>query len=305
MGSTGSSRILIGVGGWEHDVFDHCFYDTPASGSSSKKLEFYSRFFTATEIRSTFWDDTLTREDAIGWAEAIPVRRPFTFIPKLHASITHKRALQPHTVKAMRTLLDTLHDRQRLGALLIQFPYGFTNTGANRFYLAKVTDAFKGYPMHVELRHETWNVASTFDLLRSHVAAPVSADLPRVRQFAPFFPRTIGSRAYLRLHGRNEKGWLLNGHDTRYDYLYNGKEIQEVRRRVQAIPKDIERVMIIWNNTTNGRAVANALQLTSALAGGKIEIPERSLEKFPQLNDIARPLDVPPLFNGSAYREAM
>jgi uncharacterized protein YecE (DUF72 family) len=298
------SRILIGVGGWEHEILDRCFYPD-ITHSSSERLEFYSRFFGAVEIRSTFWDDSLTREEAMAWAGAIPARRVFRFIPKLHGSITHKRNLLPQTISNTRALLDVLRERERLGALLIQFPYAFTNTGANRYYLAKVADTFREYPVHVELRHETWNVPSLFDLLHDHAAAPVSVDLPRVRQFTPFFTRTVGSQAYLRLHGRNEKGWLLNGHDARYDYLYNGKEIQEIRRRVQAIPMSVGQVIIIWNNTTNAKAIANALQLTVALNGGRIEIPEQTVARFPHLNDIARPVDASSLFAVSAYKEAM
>jgi uncharacterized protein YecE (DUF72 family) len=297
-------RILIGIGGWEHEVLESCFYPD-ATRSSFAKLEFYSQYFSAVEIRSTFWDNALTREEAMAWAGAIPARRVFRFIPKLHASITHKRTLEPGTVNNTRMILDLLRERDRLGALLIQFPYAFTNTGANRYFLAKVTDTFKGYPLHVELRHETWNIPSLFDLLAEHAAAPVSVDLPRVRQFTPFFTRTVGQEAFLRLHGRNEKGWLLNGHDARYDYLYNGKEIQEIRRRVQALPKNLQQVFIIWNNTTSGKAVVNALQLTAGLVGGRIEIPEQSLAKFPHLNDFARPADGASLFAPAAYKEAI
>ena len=67
---------------------------------------------------------------------------------------------------------------------------------------------------------------------RRSALSSVHADLPRIKQFPVTFPRPRGERAYFRLHGRNEKGWLLNGYDVRYDYLYNARELRELKRRM-------------------------------------------------------------------------
>ena len=56
-------RYHVGVGGWEHDVLDRCLY--PSAGlSPAAKLEIYARYFSTTEIRPTFWDDSLGADDA-------------------------------------------------------------------------------------------------------------------------------------------------------------------------------------------------------------------------------------------------
>jgi uncharacterized protein YecE (DUF72 family) len=210
----------------------------------------------------------------------------------------------------------------------VQFPYAFTNTGAHRYYLARVCDAFKGYAVHVELRHESWNTHDLFGLLEQHASAPVSADLPRVRQFMPFITRTssgkarlsatcppefierrrehVGGQAYLRLHGRNEKGWLLNTYDYRYDYLYNSRELTEIRKRIMAIPESCERIVVVWNNTPGGKALANALHLLALLHNSNgIPIPEATRRAFPHLEQFSQHSEPATLFDGDQYRRAM
>lgn len=297
-------HVVVGIGGWEHEVFDQCFYPD-SQASSLAKLEYYSRFFGGVEIRATFWDDTVDARDAEQWVSAIPQERDFLFVPKVHASATHRRVLLPHVTDATRAILDTLQAHKRLGALLVQFPYAFTNTSAHRYYLARVCDAFKGYPIHVELRHESWHTSELFSLLEQHSCAPVSADVPRIRQFMPFITRTIGQQAYLRLHGRNEKGWLLNTYDYRYDYLYNTKELNEIRRRILALPEGCSRILVLWNNTPGGKALANAFHLLALLQSSGISIPEATRRAFPHLERLSRPLAPATLFDIELFRKAM
>ena len=122
----------------------------------------------------------------------------------------------------------------------------------------------------------------------------------------PVSPRTTGNQAYLRLHGRNEKGWLLNTFDGRYDYLYNNREMQEIRRRVFALPQNCSRAFILWNNTTNGKAVANALQCMAVLkSNGAISAPPEALQAFPWLRDSPVHLQEIHRCLEGEYREAM
>jgi uncharacterized protein YecE (DUF72 family) len=298
------TRIFIGIGGWEHEVLDRCLY-SPAVTSSAERLRSYARLFNTVEVRPTFWDETLGARDAGEWADAVGERRDFLFSVKLHSSLTHRREPAPRVLSNTRALLDTLHRRNRLGAVLAQFPFSFTCTGANRFHLEKLAAVFRNYPLHIELRHSSWDQPSLPGMLEELGVAPVRADLPRIRQLMHSLPGSCGHRAYLRLHGRNEKGWLSDTYDARYDYLYNQRELHEIKRRLQALPPTCTQQFVIWNNTTSGKAVANALQL-SALVNerGTVPVPARTLRAFPFLQQVARP-DFPgtPLFDG--YREAM
>ena len=303
---TESARYLVGVGGWEHEVFDECFYPRPRM-SSVEKLSFFARYFDIAEVRQTFWDSDLGPDDAKSWAGSVSDNRAFRFSVKLHASFTHRKESKPGVTRSIRGLLSELSRQNRLAALLAQFPYAFTNTSANRFHLAKLGEIFRGFPVHVELRHESWSQPSLPGMLAEYGLSPVNADMPRVRQLMPFGTAVAAPSAYLRLHGRNEKGWLLNGYDARYDYLYNGREIQELRRRCEALPTKCSDVFIVCNNTTGGKAVANALQLRAALHPSRsVSVPPAVTRAFPHLADVARgnPGEAS-LFAGAGYREAM
>lgn len=280
-----SVRYRIGLGGWEHDALDRCFYPREGMGSS-EKLAYYAQFFNLTEVRHTFWDDSLTSNDAHQWVDAVCEARDFLFTVKLHKEFTHKQNLHPAMATKVRGILQELARHNRLGGLLLQFPYSFTNTGSNRRHVVKLSEVFRGFPMFVELRHASWESPSLLSFLAENAMQSVSPDLPRVRQYMPFITGTVGDTAYLRLHGRNEKGWLLNAMETRYDYLYNDRELMELRRRLDALEPRCRNIMMVCNNTTNGKAVANALQLSHAIRGtSRSLVPLAAMREFPSVRD--------------------
>jgi uncharacterized protein YecE (DUF72 family) len=121
----------------------------------------------------------------------------------------------------------------------------------------------------------------------------------------PFLTGVSGDTAYLRLHGRNENGWLRGGWDGRYDYLYNAREVREIARRISFLTEKCRRVMVVCNNTTGGKAVATALQLHAAVGRDrKIPIPDQALSAFPVLSEIAKPEPAGTLFPAAGYRKA-
>ena len=301
-----ATTYSIGIGGWEHDVLNGCFYPAQVSDPLDK-LSYYSRVFDAVEVRATFWDESLAENDALKWIQAVRENRRFTFNVKLHSSFTHKRIIKPQITRNVRGLLHALLKADRLGTLLIQFPYSFTNTNAHRFHLEKLAQVFAGYPMHVEFRHNSWNQTSTWDLLSEYGLSVVGADLPHVKQFMPYTASVVNNGAYLRLHGRNEKGWLINCFDSRYDYLYNEREVKEISRRIAVLSQKSHHITVIFNNTTGGKAIANALQLISSLRDGKhVLIPEPTLKAFPHLQEVAAVVDADQtLLGNGGYRQAM
>ncbi|MBI4535374.1 MAG: DUF72 domain-containing protein [Ignavibacteriae bacterium] len=299
-------NYLIGTGGWEHESFDGCFYRCQKS-ESKDKLRYYSAFFDTVEVRSTFWDESLTIEDARNWMDAVAENRRFVFNLKLHSSFTHKKVIRPEQAKNVRSLLQELARNERLGSLLAQFPYSFANTTPNRYHLVKLAEVFRGFTLFVELRHNSWNHSGLMSFLDDNSLHPVSADLPRINKLMPFITGVIGERAYLRLHGRNERGWMLNGVDTRYDYQYNAREIRELSRRLVVLAGKCSHITIICNNTTGGKAIASALQLISATRNGKsVLVPEATLKAFPFLSELPNLVIAEKLLlSAGAYRQAM
>jgi uncharacterized protein YecE (DUF72 family) len=303
---TSKEAVLLGIGGWEHDVLSECLYG-PGLESAAGRLARYAEIFDVAEVRATFWDDTLGPGDARVWADAVSGNKRFSFVVKLHSLLTHRREFKPSTTQGLRGLAQELARRGRLSGLLAQFPYAFTNTSAARYHLRRLAEVFAGFPLFAELRHDSWNQPGLSSFLQEHGLQAVSGDLPRVNRYVPFLARPAKGTAYFRFHGRNEKGWLLKGGDARYDYLYNSRELVELRRRVDAMDAHSDRVIVIFNNTTGGKAVANALQFRAAMHGGeRINVPAPALASFPYLEAIARPsVSEESLFSGAAYREAM
>jgi uncharacterized protein YecE (DUF72 family) len=298
--------VLLGIGGWEHEVLSECLYGEGAE-TAADRLARYAGVFDVGEVRSTFWDDTLGAEDARAWADAVAGNRRFSFIVKVHSLLTHRREFKPSATQGLRGLAQELARRGRLAGLLAQFPYSFTNTSATRYHLRRLSEVFAGFPLFAELRHDSWSQPGLPSFLKELGLQAVSVDLPRVNRYAPFLARPGEGTAYFRFHGRNEKGWLLKGGDARYDYLYNSRELMELRRRVDATTAHTEHVIVIFNNTTGGKAVANALQFRAAMDDGKrIMVPAPALGSFPYLESIAQPAaGEESLFSGAAYREAM
>ncbi|HTY57716.1 MAG TPA: DUF72 domain-containing protein [Bacteroidota bacterium] len=295
----------VGPGGWEHEVFDALFYPRE-NASSAEKLNFFARHFQTVEVRSTFWDDSLTGSDAEEWIRALGDRPGFLFNVKLHQTFTHGRSLRPDLTRNVRQVLQGLSRGNRLGSLLVQFPYSFTNTGANRHHIVRIAEVFSGFPLHVEFRHQSWNQEGLVAFLREHALGIVGADMPRIRQYMPFITAVCGDAAYLRLHGRNEKGWMLNGYDARYDYQYNSREIREITRRLRGLEGRCRTVTVICNNNTGGKSLPVAFQILSALREGKpVPIPERTLRAFPFLRPIAAPDAGETLLPDGDYRRAI
>jgi uncharacterized protein YecE (DUF72 family) len=161
--------------------------------------------------------------------------------------------------------------------------------------------------VHVELRHESWHDPGLASFLNDLRLGAVSADLPRMKHYLPCLTSIGGESAYLRLHGRNERGWLLNAYDARYDYLYNTRETRELRKRIESFASRCSRVIIIANNTTGGKSIPIAFQLLSHLRGNRpVPVPEASLRAFPQLRSIALSAGVehPPL-DSDLFRRAV
>ncbi|MEO8168925.1 MAG: DUF72 domain-containing protein, partial [bacterium] len=151
-----SVKYLVGIGGWEHEALDDCLYGTRTE-YSTLKLRCYARFFDTVEVRSTFWDEELSTNDAQQWMEAVAENNRFRFNVKLHKSFVQEKEIKPELATRVRGLLQELQKNDKLGALLVQLPYSFTNTSANRFHLVKLGEIFRGFPMHVEFRNESWN----------------------------------------------------------------------------------------------------------------------------------------------------
>jgi uncharacterized protein YecE (DUF72 family) len=179
-------------------------------------------------------------------------------------------------------------ENQRLGALLLQFPYSFHSTEDSWSYLKELAGKFREYPLVLEVRHASWDRASVYQFLRETGIGFCNIDQPQVSYSIGATKKVTSAVGYLRLHGRNVKEWFREGagRDARYDYLYNEFELFELTERVRQIAQEAEETYVITNNHYRGKAVCNALELKAKLAGKNVKIPEILIQHYPQLQEI-------------------
>jgi uncharacterized protein YecE (DUF72 family) len=186
--------------------------------------------------------------------------------------------------------LDSLAAEDKLGALLIQFPVSFKNTGLNREYLEQLLRQFIEYPRVVEVRHESWNQPETIAGFMRHNVGFCNIDQPLLgRSLAPTEHVTSGV-GYVRLHGRNYEHWFDDGsaggnRDDRYNYLYKPAELEKWKEKVEVIAQKAESTFVIANNHFQAKAAVNALELRHLLEGKKVRAPQTLVKHYPELKE--------------------
>jgi uncharacterized protein YecE (DUF72 family) len=85
---------------------------------------------------------------------------------------------------------------------------------------------------------------------------------------------------YVRLHGRHAK----------YDYLYKFDELKVWVEKIRNIARTTDVAYVVTNNSPGAKSVVSGLQLKYLLTGKKVSAPESLLRQFPELRDIAGPL---------------
>ena len=95
---------------------------------------------------------------------------------------------------------------------------------------------------------------------------------------------------YVRLHGRNYKQWFSKDADVRerYDHLYSLDELDPWLTRAKQIAEDATDTYVVTNNHNIGKAVVNALEITSILKREPIEVPPQLLDSYPELRNFSR-----------------
>jgi len=268
------------------------------------ELEYYSRFFNAVEINSTFY-----RPPEPGMAEAWVRKTPknFEFAVKAWQKFTHtkkignenrgeERGWEPPTdqdVEVFKKGIGPLADAVKLGMLLFQYPPSFHKTTRNVELLGWTLRAFGDYPKEVGLRHQSGSDSGnqTTALLKESAASWAVIDEPKFassvkQEFAP-----VGKILYLRLHGRNQqKWWRHNEAWERYDYCYGPEEIRYFGDTVKEVAKNspCAKIYVVFNNHARGQAVTNSLMLMHEVEQRiGAALPRTLVEAYPQLAEFA------------------
>lgn len=281
------ARLWIGPSGWSYPDWQGLVY--PARKPRGfKPLAYLARFFNAVEVNSSFYRLPEPRTTA-QWSTQVP--REFRFAFKLTQVFTHERATFPglDAVRAFVEGTEPVRQANRLGPLLIQFPWSFRYAPAAVDWLRRLAENFPQFERFIEVRHASWGEPEALDAIRA-TGGYCNIDQPRLRGCLGPMQHVLGAGAYARLHGRNAANWFAEGLPAfeRYNYLYSPDELREWVTRLNAMCGEAENVYVFANNHYRGQGPVNALELRALLEGGRVDVPRELLTAYPRLATVAR-----------------
>jgi len=285
-------KIRIGPAGWSYKDWEGVVYPQKPGGKFDP-LEYLARFFDTIEINSSFYRPPAPSTTK-SWARRVEGNADFTFTAKLHRVFTHERGkATAQDEKDFRQGIDVLAKADRLGAILLQFPWSFKNTDEERLFLTKLLNRFKDYPLVIEVRHTSWNTPAIYEEFEERGVGICNIDQPLFKKSIKPSALTTSSVGYVRLHGRNYQNWFRDSapRDERYNYLYSTEELDPWVTRIREVAKQAKETYVITNNHFLGKAVVNALEIKSVIEERPVPAPAPLFSKYPRLEDSAIPTE--------------
>jgi len=197
-------NLYLGTSSWSSADWVGPFY--PANLKPGQFIEAYARRFRAVEIDATYYSIP-GRSVVAAWREKTPPG--FIFAAKVPSVITHQKVLKD-CQQEFTTFLQTMELLgDRLGPLLLQFPYFNKNTFASRDQFEKLLRPFlktlpQGFQFALEIRNKNWISWDFLELLREHsVAYALVAQswMPRIDTLAKALDIVTGEFFYARFIG--------------------------------------------------------------------------------------------------------
>ena len=278
-------NISCGIAGWSYPDWDGYVYPP----GTKDKLRFIAGYVDVIEINSTFYrpPDPRTAES---WADRTADLPDFFFTAKLNRDITHRGIIDPQMTDTIHRGFEPLVKENKLKHLLAQFRYDYANTPETRAHLKKIRDNFGNITnLTLELRHNSWQSPSALEFLRELNVSVANLDYPTTRNSFNLHLCDVGKHAYFRLHGRNAAAWFNKqaGRDETYNYLYSGKEVDQIADRGMQLAGISKTLTLIANNHFQGKEAVNILQIKSRITGNKVPVPPGLAAKYPALTRIA------------------
>lgn len=164
-------NLYVGTSSWSCPDWVGPFY--PPTLKPGHFIEAYARRFRAVEIDSTYYS-TPARPVVMAWREKTPP--DFIFAAKVPAAITHEKVLR-NCATEFTTFLSTMELLgDRLGPLVLQFPYFNKNVFPSRTPFERILRPFlkclpKDFQFALEIRNKNWISWDFLELLREHSVA--------------------------------------------------------------------------------------------------------------------------------------
>ena len=285
--------IRVGPAGWSYPDWENRVYPA-VRPAGFHALSFLARYFDTIEVNSSFYAMPRS-EHAERWVRLVADHPAFRFLVKLNRDLTHDTSgadpeRWPDLAAEFLHGIEPLGKAKKLGAVLAQFPFSFRFGPEEVRRLGRLRALLSEPPLVLEVRHASWFAPPALDAVRGLGFSLAYVDLPPSWDHPPDWHAPTGSIGYLRLHGRNSTQWFRRGaeRDDKYDYLYGESEIESLTRKAQRIASVHDETSVVTNNHFEGKAVANAFEILSALSGRPVTAPGEIVASFPHLLDRVR-----------------
>lgn len=293
------AELFIGPAGWSYKDWNGVVYPTPRV-RGFHEATYLAEFFDTIEINTSFYHP-LQAAHAAQWLRRVAANPRFQFTAKLWQKFTHEGGTNAEDERAVRAGFDLLRGADKLGAVLLQFPFSFHFERENLERLKHILDSFRDYPLVVEVRHSSWANMKFYELLQERGVGFCNIDQPIIGRSVKPSEQVTSAIGYVRLHGRRYDTWFSDDPSApaaeRYNYLYSEKELEPWAERIRHVSKNTRTTFVITNNHFEGKGIVNALQLIHLLNGSKVKVPETLRHHYPQLDAIAtEPSKEPTLF---------
>ena len=214
-------------------------------------LQRYGGTFSAVEINSSFYRPHRAATYA-RWAESVP--KHFRFSVKMPKQITHEQRLVDTAKQVAKIVNEATALGDHLGCFLVQLPPSLKlNVKIAGEFFRELRACYAG-PVVCEPRHVSWFSAASAELLKHHCIGRVAADP------APYSaagqPAGNSLVTYFRLHGS----------PTMYYSAYTSEYLATLAATLTTYREQGDDIWCIFDNTAEGFATANALELQAMLS---------------------------------------
>jgi uncharacterized protein YecE (DUF72 family) len=199
------------------------------------------------------------------------IRRDAEANPRGNLILTPK--LERLVAERILAEVEPLREAGKLGAFLLQLSPSFSPHKHKLNELEQLASLFRDERLAIELRNRNWltepNREETLAFFQSRRLPLVLVDAPESEHFTVMQRENLVTSpklAYLRLHGRNERGYIAGKSVAeRFNYDYSVDEIAGVATRVRDLAEETEEIHVAFNNNYSLYAPKAALRLKVAM----------------------------------------
>ncbi|MCX8021366.1 MAG: DUF72 domain-containing protein [Syntrophorhabdaceae bacterium] len=245
-------EVRVGTSGFSFNDWIGEVY--PKDIKKEEMLPFYEKKlgFNALEINYTYYSMPTQRTfDSFSKRTS----DDFLFSVKAYKGFTHEKEGDLKKLgKLFRDGIGPL--KEKVKAILFQFPFSFTPNKENIDYLKRLREEFDGFNGVIEFRNGKWSDDTYIETLKSVFFGYCVVDEPKLKGLFPFKPVLTSNVGYFRFHGRNRE-WFNVPSEVRYDYLYSEEELAEFVEPVLEVGRMADMTFVFFNNCHLGKAVKN------------------------------------------------